>query len=134
MHLIVSWLLLSAAVWVTALVLPGFRVQGFGGALTVAAIFGLLNWAIGWLLFFMIGLGTLGLGFLLAFVTRWIVDAILLEITDWITKRLEIRSFGWALAAALVMSLLGTAGEYLYQHSRPVVSTSQPDTSGVIRL
>lgn len=112
MGLLVSWLLLSLAVWVTALILPGFRVKGLGGALLVGAVFGALNWAIGWLLFVAIGVGTLGLGFLLAFVTRWIVDAVLLEVTDWVTSRLEIRSFGWALAAALVMSLLGTAGEH----------------------
>jgi putative membrane protein len=128
MHILVSWVLLSVAVWLTALILPGFRVRGFGGALVVAAIFGLLNLVLGWFFFFIIGVGTLGLGFLLSFITRWIVDAILLKITDWITDRLEIRSFGWALAAALVMSLLGTVGEYIW-HNRgpaPAVRTHQP--------
>jgi putative membrane protein len=131
MHILISWLLLSVSVWITALILPGFRVRGFGGALVVAAIFGLLNWAMGWLLFVAIGLGTLGLGFLLAFITRWIVDAILLKITDWATDRLEIRSFGWALAAALVMSLLGTAADYIFHPTSPMARSTvvapQPD-------
>lgn len=118
MHTLFSWLLLSVSVWITALILPGFRVRGFGGALVVAAIFGLLNWALGWLLFVMIGVGTLGIGFFLAFITRWIVDAILLKVTDWTTDRLEIRSFGWALAAALIMSLLGTASDYIMHDTR----------------
>ncbi len=115
-NLIINWLLLAAAVWITALILPGFKVRGFGGALVVGAVFGLLNWAIGWLLFIAIGIGTLGLGFLLAFVTRWVVDAIVLKITDALTQSLKIRSFFWALMGALVMSLLGTAGEYLLGH------------------
>jgi putative membrane protein len=119
MHLIITWLVLSLAVWVTSLVVPGFKVRGFGGALAVAAIFGVLNWLIGWLLFVVIGLGTLGLGFLLAFLTRWIVNAILLEITDALSDKLEIRSFGWALIAALVMSLVGTVGEAAVNMARP---------------
>jgi putative membrane protein len=68
---------------------------------------------VGWLLFVIIGIGTLGLGFLLAFVTRWVVNAILLKVTDALTDRLTIRGFGPALLAALVMSVLGTFGEYL---------------------
>jgi len=119
MHIVITWLVLSLAVWVTSLVVPGFKVRGFGGALAVAAIFGVLNWLIGWLLFVVIGLGTLGLGFLLAFLTRWIVNAILLEITDALSDKLEIRSFGWALIAALVMSLVGTVGEAAVNMARP---------------
>ncbi len=131
MHIVVSWLVLSLAVWVTALILPGFKVRGVGGALVVGAIFGLLNWLLGWLFFVIIGLGTLGLGFLLAFITRWIVDAIILKITDALTDRLEIRSFGWAMAAALVMSLVGTAAEYALHQARPA---RLPATSHEIQL
>lgn len=119
MHIVITWLVLSLAVWVTSLVVPGFKVRGFGGALAVAAIFGVLNWLIGWLLFVVIGLGTLGIGFVLAFVTRWVVNAILLKITDALTDKLEIKSFGWALIAALVMSLAGTVGEAVVHHLGP---------------
>jgi putative membrane protein len=115
--ILISWLVLGLSVWITAMVLPGVRVTGFGGALLVAAVFGVLNWAIGWLLFVAIGVATLGLGFLLAFVTRWLVDAIVLKITDALTDSLTIKSFGWALGAALMMSGLGTAAQYLL-HSR----------------
>ena len=71
--------------------------QGLGGAILTAAIIGVVNWLIGWLLFALIGIATLGLGFLLAFVTRWIVDAIVLKIADAMTERLTIDGFGWAL-------------------------------------
>ena len=120
MGLIISWLVLALAVWVTAMILPGFKVKGFRGALIVAIVFGLLNWALGWVLFVVIGVGTLGLGFLLAFVTRWVVDAILLKMTDALMDSLTIKGFGWAMAAALIMSLVGTFAEYLIAgHYRP---------------
>ena len=109
----ISWLVLAACVWITAALLPGVRVKGFGGAVLTAAIIGVINWLIGWLLFALIGIATLGLGFLLAFVTRWIVDAIVLKAADAMTERLTIDGFGWALGAALMMSGLGTAAQYL---------------------
>jgi len=113
MSLLLSWLILSLAVWITAVVLPGFHVKSMGSAFIVAAIFGILNVLIGWLFFVIIGIATLGIGFLLAFLTRWIVNAILLKITDAVTDRLTIDGFGWALIGALMISVLGTVGEAL---------------------
>ena len=113
MAVLVSWLILSAAVWLTALILPGMRVRGFVGAVVTAALFGILNWLLGWFFFVLIGLGTLGLGFLFAFITRWIVNAIVLKIVDALTDRLTIDGFGWAFIAGLVMSMLGTLGQWL---------------------
>ena len=112
MEILLSWFVLAFAVWLTAILLPGFEVRGFGGALVVAAVFGVLNWLLGWLIFVVIGIGTLGLGFLLAFVTRWLVTAILLKVTDALLTTLTIRSFGVAFVGGLIMSALGTLGEW----------------------
>lgn len=116
MHLLVSWLVLAFAVWLTAVILPGFKVNGFSGALVVAAVFGALNWLLGWVFFVAIGIGTLGLGFLLAFITRFIVDAILLKLTDAVTGSIQIKSFSTALFGALIMAAIGTLGEYILRH------------------
>jgi putative membrane protein len=113
MSLLLSWVILSLAVWVTAVVLPGFHVKSVGSAFLVAAILGILNALIGWFFFVIIGVATLGIGFLLTFVTRWIVTAILLKVTDAITDRLTIDGFGWALLGALMISVLGTVGDAL---------------------
>lgn len=113
MSLLLSWLILTLAVWVTAAVLPGFHVRDFGSAIVVAAIFGVLNFLLGWLFFVVFTIATLGLAWLLAFITRWIINAILLKITDSVTDRLSIDSFGWALGGALMMSALGTIGEWV---------------------
>jgi putative membrane protein len=112
-RLIISWLILSVAVWVTSVILPGFHVKGPKSALLVAAIFGVLNFFLGWLMFAVFTVATLGIAWLLAFITRWIINAILLVITDKLTDHLKIDSFGWALGGALVMSLVGTLGEWI---------------------
>jgi putative membrane protein len=112
--ILVSWLVLGAAFWLTAAVLPGFQLTGgWRGAAAVSAIFGIINWLIGWLLFVVLGIVSLGLGFLLAFVTRWLVNAILLRVTDAVSDRLKIESFKTALIGALLISLFGTIGQWL---------------------
>lgn len=111
MHVLLSWLVLSLAVWLTAMVLPGFEVRGFKGAIVVSALFGLLSWGLGHVLFFVIGIGTLGLGFLLAFITRWFVTALLLKLTDALSESLKIESFKTAFVGALIMSGLGTLAQ-----------------------
>lgn len=113
MSLLLSWLILSFAVWLTAMVLPGFHVKSFGSALLVGAIFGILNFFLGWLLFAIFTIATLGIAWLLAFITRLIIDAILLKVTDSLTDHLTIDGFGWALGGALMMSLIGTLGQWL---------------------
>ncbi len=106
MELLITWLITSLAVWVTAVILPGFHLKNFGSALLVAAIFGILNVLLGWLFFTVFTIATLGIAWLLAFITRWIINAILLKITDALTSHLKIDNFGWALLGSLMISLV----------------------------
>jgi putative membrane protein len=112
MSILLSWLILSFAVWLTAVILPGFHVKNFGSAAVVALVFGVLHFFLGWLFFTVFTIATLGLAYLLAFLTRWIITAIVLKITDGVTDLLKIDNFGWALLGALLMSAIGTAGQY----------------------
>jgi putative membrane protein len=112
---LLSWLVLSFAVWATASLLPGMHLKSFGSAVLVAALFGVLNFFLGKLLFVLFGIGTLGIAWLLAFITRWIIDAIILKVTDALTDHIDIDGFRWALGAAAVMALLGTVGEWVIQ-------------------
>lgn len=115
MELIISWIVLSAAVWLTAEILPGVHLRSAWSAILVAAIFGVLNFFLGWLFFTVFTIATLGIAWLLAFITRWIINAILLKLTDALTDHLDIDGFGWALGAAALMSILGTVGEWVVQ-------------------
>ncbi len=112
MGILLSWLVLAFAVWLTAAVLPGVHIRGFVSALVVAALFGVLNFFLGWLFFAVFAVATLGIAVLLAFITRWIINAILLKIVDSLTDRIKIDSFGWALGAALMMSFIGSVTEW----------------------
>jgi putative membrane protein len=113
MQFLLSWLILTIAVWVTAAVLPGVHVKSFGSSFLVAALFGILNFFLGWIFFVVFTVATLGIAWLLAFITRWIINAIILKITDSLTDKLTVDSFGWALVAALMMSAIGTLGQWL---------------------
>jgi putative membrane protein len=106
MHVLLSWLSLSVGLWLTAALVPGFQIRGFKGALVVGAVFGALHWAIGWLLFTAIGISTLFIGFVFAFLTRWLVSAILLKLTDALTESLSIDRFRTALVGSAVLSVL----------------------------
>jgi putative membrane protein len=114
MQLIVTWVVLSLGLWLISALVPGFHLKGFGDALVVGAVFGILNWALGWLLFTIIGVGTLFIGFVFDFITRWVVTAIVLKLTDSVTDRLSIDSFKTALVAAAILSFLGSAGRFLH--------------------
>ena len=107
MRVLISWLILSVCVWATAAVVPGFKVRDFKSAVLVAAVFGLLNFFLGWLLFAVFTVATLGLAWLFAFLTRWLINALLLMLTDRLTDHLKIDSFKWALVGALVISVVG---------------------------
>lgn len=113
MHLLLSWLILSVAVWVTALVLPGFEVRGFKGAIVVAAVFGLLNALLGGLLFWLIGFATLGVGLLFWFVTKWVVLTLLVKLTDAISDYLMVKNWQTAAVAALLMTGVGAVTRFL---------------------
>ena len=113
MNILLSWLILAVSVWIAAALLPGVKLKSLGSAFWVAAIFGVLNLLLGWLFFTVFAIATLGIAVLLAFITRWVIDAIVLAITAKVSDALEIESFKSALLAALVMSVLGTLGQWL---------------------
>lgn len=112
MKLLLSWAVLTVAFLIAAKLLPGMKIKSTTGAIAAAAIFGVLNFALGWLLFLIFGFATLGLGFLFAGLTRFVVNVIMLKITDAISDELKIETTGTAIAAALIIAILGSAGQY----------------------
>ena len=113
MNFILTWLVLAVAVFLTAAILPGFKVNGFWGAIKAAAVFGTLNWLFGWFLYVVLGIATLGIGFLLGFITRWVVMALILKLSDKVSSSIKIDGFVTALIGALLMTAIGTVAERL---------------------
>jgi putative membrane protein len=104
--LLISWFILSVAFWITAMILPGFEIRGFGGAIIVAAIFGIINALLGWFFFGLLTIATLGIAYLLSFITRWFINAIFLSMTSALSKHLQIKSFSWSLLGSLSISIV----------------------------
>jgi putative membrane protein len=109
LDLLIAWVVFALSVYAVAAILPGVRVGGVGSSFVVAAVFGLLNVLVGWLLFVVLGIATLGLGFVFTLVTRWVVTSILLKITDALLSSFYIRDFfPTALIAGGLIALLST--------------------------
>ena len=113
MTLLLSWLISAVAVWVAASILPGIRVRSFGSAFWVAALIGVANALLGWVFFTLFAVLTLGVSVLLAFLTRWIISAIMIQLVGAMSDALEVDGFKSALFAAAIMSLVSTVGSAL---------------------
>jgi putative membrane protein len=102
--LLISWVLLAVAFALTAWILDGLTVNGgVWGYIWVSALFGIVNAVIGTIL----RLLTLPLIILTLGLFAVIVNAALLELTDWLTHYLTIDSFFWtAIWAAIILSII----------------------------
>jgi uncharacterized membrane protein YvlD (DUF360 family) len=100
-HLLLSWLVSAAAVFVAAAILPNVSVKGFGGALVAAAVIALLNALLPPIVAALRLPFTLALGF----VTVLALDAAILLLASHVSDNaIHVASFGWALLAALVIA------------------------------
>jgi putative membrane protein len=113
--LVVMWLASAAAVWLTAELLPGVQVAGFGAALGVAVVLGLLNALVRpvlVILTFPVTVLTLGL-FLL------VINAAVVGLAAWLLAGFAVDDFLSALLAAVVLSVLSTLLGWLLPEKRP---------------
>jgi putative membrane protein len=114
MALLVSWLTVGVGLWLAHKLIPNFEVRGDWKSYAILALLlGVLQFLVGWLLYFVLGIVTLGLGFLFSFFTRLVVTAIVLKLVDALSGRLTVRGFFPAFLAAVVLALTGSAADLL---------------------
>jgi putative membrane protein len=105
-HLVLHLVVLTATVLLLARFLPSVRVKSVGAAIVVALVFSLLNFFLGWFIravLFVPAVLTLGLLFLFV---PFIVNAVLLWLTDKLIKSFEIESVsGWLTSAAVITAV-----------------------------
>src|SRR5512142_976877 len=100
-HVVVSWLVAAVSVFFAAVVVPGVSVGTFIDALAAAALIAVLNAMLPPIVAALRLPFTLALGFVIVLV----LDALILLLASHIsTRAIAVRSFGWALLAALVIS------------------------------
>jgi len=112
---ILAHLLISAvAVFAAAHILPGVTVDGFGTAVVVAIVLGLVNALLRPLLLFL----TLPLNILTLGLFTFVIIGGLVQLTAALVPGFHVASFWWALAFALVLSLINSVLHGLEGRSR----------------
>lgn len=108
MKLIPSWLVLTVAVMATVLIVPGIDVDWSPGVyLVIAAVIALLNITLGVIL----RLLALPLLVLTMGLFSFVLNAILLLVTDMMMGSLEVDGFGAALAGAVLIAVVAAVVE-----------------------
>ncbi len=105
MRLLIGWAINALCLLLLAYLIPAVQVSGFGTALIVALILGLLNVFIRPVLLILtlpINLITLGLFTL-------VINGFLFWLAAQVLDGFAVRSFSWAILAALVYSLISWA-------------------------
>jgi putative membrane protein len=101
-HLLITWVVITIAILITAYFLPGIRVRSVGTAFIGAAVLGVLNVLVKPILTFLaIPLIVLTLGLFLI-----VINAVMLMIVGAIVPGFEVRSFWTALGGAIIMSIV----------------------------
>ena len=104
MNWILKLILNAIAVLITAYLLPGITIDGFGTALIVALVLSLLNMTLKPLLIIItipVTLLTLGL-FLL------VINAGIILLADDLVSGFQVKGFWWALLFSMVLSFLNS--------------------------
>ena len=105
MNMIIGWALNAVSLLVLAWLIPAIEIAGFGTALLVALVLGLLNAVIRPVLILLtlpVTLLTLGLFTL-------VINGFLFWFAAEILENFAVRSFGWAVLGAIVYSLISAA-------------------------
>ena len=106
---IAQWLVSGLALFLTAAVVPGFRLRGYKAALIASLVLGALNFFLHWLLVFL----TIPFIIITFGLFLWVVDAIVLRICAAMLSDFEIDGWLSAILGAVVLAIANSALHYL---------------------
>ncbi|MBD3421930.1 MAG: phage holin family protein [Chitinivibrionales bacterium] len=109
MSIIINILVLSIAIFLVAQLMPAITIKNFGTAIVVAIVYGLLSFFFGWLLF-LISLPVIIITFGLF---KFVINAVLLWLTDKLIDDFEIKSFPATLLAAFLITIIDAAMKWI---------------------
>ena len=95
-------LFLSIAIFVVAKMLPSIHCKNFVTAIGVAVVYSVINLFVGWLLILI----TLPLIIITFGLFKFIINALLLFITDKLIDNFEIDGFGATVIAAFLIAVI----------------------------
>jgi putative membrane protein len=102
MLIILNLVFLSLAVFVVASIMPSIHIKNFWTAIIVAVVYSIVNFLTGW--FFVL----LSLPFIIITfgIFKFVINAILLWITDRLIEDFKIDGFGSTLVAAVLITVI----------------------------
>ena len=100
--LFLRWLILTAAIMVSAYLFPGIDISGFGTALFAAVVLGILNAFFRPILIIL----TLPINILTLGLFTFVINAFLLMMTSGVIGSLHVAGFSSALLGSLIISLV----------------------------
>ncbi len=105
-EIVFIWFVTAVGLWITTKIVRGIRVRSTSGLLIAALVLGLINSFIRpVLLFFTLPITVFTFG-----LFALVINALMISLTAVIVPDFEVRDFGSALLAALIMSLLSLLG------------------------
>ncbi|HEX7505275.1 MAG TPA: phage holin family protein [Polyangia bacterium] len=120
MYTLLHIAILAATVLAIARFLPDVEVKGFGTAVVVSIVFSVLNFLLGWVIhavLFVPALLTLGLLF---FFVPFIVNTVMLWLTDKLIATFEIKSLRALLTSAAAITVVNWLFHaVVHSHSLP---------------
>ena len=102
MHAIITILLSSIAVFVTANILPGIKIEGFGTAVIVAIVLGVINAFIRPILLIL----TLPINILTLGLFTFVIIGGLVLLVSAIVPGFQVNGFWWAVAFGIVCAII----------------------------
>ncbi|HMF42899.1 MAG TPA: phage holin family protein [Polyangia bacterium] len=125
-HVLLHIAVLTGTILLLARFLPSVRIKSIGSAIVVAIVFSVLNVLLGWFIravLFVPAIFTLGLLF---FFVPFIVNTVLLWLTDKLIGSFAIETLGGLLVSAAVITVVNGLLHFvphthrLYHHAGPI--------------
>jgi putative membrane protein len=104
-RVVIAWLLSAAAFLGVSKLLPGFRVGSFGTALVVAVVYSVLYLVLHFILFQVLWILTIPLVVLTLGIIFFVVNAVVLWLTDKLVQDFDIDRAATLLMAAVLLTI-----------------------------
>jgi putative membrane protein len=105
-RVLIAWLLSAAAFLAVSKLLPGFRIGSFGTALVVAAVYSILHIVLHFILFQVLWILTIIPVILTLGVIFFVVNAMILWLTNKLVEDFDINSTATLLMAAVLLTIV----------------------------
>jgi putative membrane protein len=105
-RVLIAWLLSGAAFLGVSKILPGFRIRSYGTALMVSAVYSILYIVLHFILFKVLWILTIPVVILTLGIIFFVVNAVILWLTDRIVDDFDIDSTATLLIAAVLLTIV----------------------------